>query len=87
MVGLMENDASVEICKKQKRRFPRAAWKSLRKKRFDFPTFPTSPASNNIFLGDKRKTNEWDREPTAGYEKEKPRPGYVGMGFIPNPRQ
>ena len=21
------------------------------------------------------------------YEKEKPRPGYVGMGFIPNPRQ
>jgi hypothetical protein len=51
-----------------------------------FPHFPQALLVI-IFLGDKRKANEWDREPTAGYEKEKPRPGYVGMGFIPNPRK
>ena len=80
---LMENDASVEICKK--RRFPRAAWKSLRKKRFDFPTFPTSP-TGVIFL----ETNEKPMNGTGNRLPDTKRRNLdraMLVWEIPNPRK
>jgi hypothetical protein len=57
------NAASVEI--RKKRGFPRAAWKSLAKRRRDFPTFPQ--ALLDFFLFQNLKTKNVDN--VTFYEK------------------